>query len=195
MSVVKNQDKPITIGSPIEIKKACNEIREELTMLPWLTRPYLIAERFYRKVNNKKFYYPETYVGQGDKEGYARLTPDNDFMGRSFFVVGDGEIDFEPNQYNFITYPVGLIFSVNLSLIDELKLQEGLFTQELIRDVRRILTDTMVNHEFGYKVVRETTDLKRVFREFVLDEIEAYNRAPMQCFRFDLLLTLQEDCN
>lgn len=195
MPIVKNQDKPITVGVPVEIDKACNDIREQLAVMPWLERPYLIAERFYRKERGKAFYYPETYVGGDDNKGYARLTPDNDFKGRSFFVIGDGSIDFEPSQYNFIKYQVGIIFSVNLELIDEVKLDQGLFTQELIREVRRILTDTMIYHEFGYEIVKESRDLKRVFREFVLDDIELYNRAPMQCFRFDLLLTLQEECN
>ena len=194
MSITKSQDKPITIGAPVEIKKACNDIRVQLSVLPWLERPYLIAERFLRKKNGRAFYYPETYVGVADNNGYARLTPDNDFLGRSFFVVGDGDIDFNEGEYNYITYPVGIVFSVNLKLIDSVKAGEGLFTQELVRDTRRLLTDTESVHDFKYNLIRESTDLKRVFKEFVLDDIELYNRFPLQCFRLDLSLTLQEEC-
>lgn len=189
------QSKPIIIGSPIEVERATNQIRILLTQLPWLSHPYHIAQRFFRKENDRAFYYPETYCPtEVGKYGYHRLTPDNDYKGMCFFLVGKESNDFNGHQRNFLTYEVGIIFSVNLKLIDDVKLNNGLFTQELIRDVRRILTDNMPNFDFQYKLKSVTRDLRDVYREFVLDEIEQYNRAPMQCFRFDLSLTLQEDC-
>jgi hypothetical protein len=195
MSITKLQDKPVIIGSPIEIEFAVNEIRKVLSGLPWLDRPYFIAQRFFRKEGGKAFSFPETYAPESPGlRNYKRLTPDNDFKGMCFFMVGSNKNDFKANQQNFLTYSVSIIFSVNLELIDKVKLNQGLFTQELIRDVRRLLTNTMMNHEFDYVLKSETRDLKECFREFVLDDIESYNRAPMQCFRFEMDVRVQEDC-
>lgn len=195
MQITNSQDKPVVVGSPVEIGKAINDIRNEMSQLPWIDHPYFIAEKFYRRKNGRGYVYPETYAPTkpGSRE-YHRLTPDDQYSGMFFFVLGDGSNDFEPNQYNFLSYPVGMIFSLNLEKIDETKLNNGLFTGELIREARRMLTDTMINHDFQYTIVSETRDLRKVFQEFVLDDIEAYNRAPMQCFRFNLNITIQEEC-
>ena len=191
------QNKPVIIGFPIEIENAVNKIRLKLGALSWIDHPYFIAQRFFRKDSTTKrlFIYPETYAPETPgNRNYKRLTPDNDFTGMFFFMVGDGSNDFEASQYNFLTYPVSIIFSVNLKLIDEAKLNAGLFTQELIREARRVLTDEMISFDFDYNILNETRDLQRCFREFRMDELEQYNRAPMQCFRFDLTLTIQEGC-
>lgn len=198
MSVVNLQNKPIVIGSPIEIESAVNDIRTVLAGLTWVSRAYFIAQRFTRKEGNKRFFFPETYAPDQNKNndyGYQRLTPDNDQSGSFFFYVGRGEpLDFQGLRRNLYNYPVAIIFNANLELIDKAKLRLGLFTGELIRDARRLLTDTMMNHLFNYRIVSETRDLREVYREFVLDNIEQYNRAPMQCFRIDLEITVQEDC-
>lgn len=195
MSKTDLQDKPIIVGTPVEIEFAVNEIRKELEVLSFIDKPYFIAQRFVRKTNGRTFIYPETYATEkAGSRNYVRLTPDNDYKGMFFFMVGAERNEFVPNQMNYLNYDVGIIFSVNLELINASKLDEGLFTQELIRAVRRLLTDTMINHEFEYTIKSVTRDLKEVYREFVLDEIEQYNRAPLQCFRFDLQIRIQEDC-
>ena len=193
--MVNLQNKPITVQAPIEIEQATNNIRLMLSELDWISHPYHIAQRFYRKKNSRAFYYPETYVGKTDKSGYHRLTPDNDYQGMFFFYIGEEQNDFNANQNNFLKYNVAIIFSANLELLDKERLKDELFTQYLIRDVRRKLTDGMINFEFQYKIKTITRDLKEVYREFVLDDIEQYNRAPMQCFRVDLEVTIQEGCD
>jgi hypothetical protein len=193
--MVNLQNKPIIIGTPIEIEKATNQLRLLLANLPWITHPYHIAQKFYRKENSKVFYYPETYCPTvNDKYGYHRLTADNDYKGMFFFLVGQENNDFNANQENFLDYEVAIIFSVNLKLIDNLKLNQGLFTQELIKDVRKLLTNNIANFDFQYTLNTVTRDLKEVYREFTLDDIEQYNRAPIQCFRFNLTLKIQEEC-
>jgi hypothetical protein len=197
MSISNLQNRTITIGTPVEVESAVNDIRTVLMNLPWIDRPYFIAQRFFKTENGRSFIYPETYAP--DKPGsrnYQRVTPDNDYLGSFFFLVGSGkQKEFSANQYNYLNYPVSIIFSVNLDLIDKAKLNDGLFTQELIRDARRLLTTTMTNHEFEYTLQSETRDVREVYKEFSMNEIEKFNTAPMQCFRIDLLLTLQEDCN
>ena len=189
------QNKPIVVGTPVEIEFAIDEIRKTLANLPWIDFPYFIAQRFTREIKGKKYIYPETYAPEKPgSRNYKRLTPDNDFKGMFFFLVGTSTNDFEANTRNFMKYPVSIIFSVNLELIDKPKLDAGLFTQELIRDARRLLTTTMAIFDFHYTLKSETRDLREVYREFVLEDLEQYNRAPMQCFRFDLDVTIQESC-
>lgn len=190
--MVNLQDKPVIVDSPIEVEKALNDIRLKLAEISWVSHPYFIASRFYRKEGSKAFYYPETYAGNGTD--YHRLTPDNDYSGMFFFYVGNEKVDYSYSEYNYLTYDIAIIFSVNLKLIDESRLNIHLFTQELIRDVRRKLTDSMVGLGLQYNIKSVTRDLREVYNEFVLDDIEQYNRAPMQCFRFDLSLTIKEDC-
>jgi len=195
MGITKLQNKPIIVGEPIEIDLAINEIRTLLAGLTWIDFPYFIAQKFIKKVDNKTFIYPETYAPEkAGSRNYKRLTPDNDFKGMFFFVVGAGKNDFNPNQFNFLTFPVAIVFSVNLEKINKTKLDAGLFTQELIRDARRKLTESMINFDFDYTLKSETRDLKECFKEFVLDDLEAYNRAPLQCFRFDLDVRIKESC-
>ena len=167
MAITKLQDAPITIGSPIEVEKACDVIRERLATLPWVDFPYFIAQRFYRKDGQRQFYYPETYARilntPDGKFGYHRLTPDNDYKGMFFFYVG------ETANYNgddYITYNVAIIFSANLLLIDEAKLDQGLFTQELIRDARALILNAEYYGDFTLEILRETRDLRTVYREF-----------------------------
>lgn len=202
MSKVKLQDKPIIIGTPIEIEKAVNDIRVALSALTWIDRPFFIAQRFYRLQDGQTFYYPETYapevtVGtkQNNYSNYARLTPDIDFNGMFFFMVGTGDNDYFPSEQNYIEYPVSIIFSVNLDKIDKTKFANGLFTQDLIRDARRILTTKQIPLGLDYSIVNETRDIVEVYREFSLKDIQTYNRAPLQCFRFDLTVRIQEDCD
>lgn len=200
--MTKSQNKPIVIGTPIEIEFACNEIRKTISTLDWISHPYFIAQRFFKKdaTTNKRFIYPETYAPSVDEneefnsKNYHRLTPDNDYSGMCFFMVSRGTNDFKANEYNFLTYQVGIIFSVNLELIDAVKLRSGLFTQELMREVRRKLTESVMLFDFDYSIQFETRDLREVYREFQLDDLEQYNRAPLQCFRFDLELKVQEQC-
>ena len=169
------QDKPIVVGAPIEIEYACNEIRKQIGTLSWMSHPYFIAQRFFKKdaTTKQQYIYPETYAPDLDSPQnqkqypYHRLTPDSDYSGMSFFMVGKGKNAYEDNQHNFLTYPVSIIFSVNLELINKPKLLEGLFTQDLMRDVRRLLTNVAVAFDFRYKIKSETRDLREVYREFI----------------------------
>lgn len=196
------QDRPILIGTPIEVDKACEQVRQALTGLDWLSHPYFIAKRFFTKdqATGKQFIYPETYAidttnaEDTERRTYHRLTPDNDYKGMSFFMIGPGRVQDEGNDEDFITYQVGIIFSVNLKLIDETKLNAGIFTRELMSQARKVIKTARPSFDFGLKATTETDDLQEVYREFRLDELQQYNRAPLQCFRINLEITIEEEC-
>ncbi len=199
MSITKYQNKHITIGDPVGIDLAVNEIRILLSSLTWVSHPYFIAKRFVDDEKGKKYIYPETYckdvsTDPKNKYPYHKLTPDNDYTGMFFAFVAVGSQDTQYLNENFLTYNVGFIFSVNLELIDKDKLDNGLFTRSLMAEARRLLNQNIYSYDFKYSVKKETDDLKEVYREFTLNDLERYNRAPLQCFRFDLEITIQEDC-
>jgi len=197
----KAQERPIVIGTPVEIGAAINALRVDINnSFEWITHPYFIAQRFVTKEKTKVLLLPEVYAPEEirgttkKKLNYKQLTPDNDFAGLLFAYIGNGRTLSQDIRENFIQYDVAFIFAVNLELIDKAKLTEGLFTRELMSQVRKRLALTRHNYNFKYDIIQETDDLKTVFREFLIDELEQYNRAPMQCFRFDLKITVQEDC-
>jgi len=191
------QDRIFTISNPVEIDYACEEIRQLLkNKLLWLTNPYHIAQRFYKKTENQSFFYPETYIPNVEDKNYTYhvLTPDNDYKGMCFFLAGNVKGSQQDYVDNILRYPVSIIFSANLELIDKPRLKQYLFTSELIKEVRKILIDNRMNFNFAFEIVSETRDLKEVYKEFVLDKIESYNRAPLQCFRFNFEITLNDLC-
>ena len=199
MSITKSQNKPIVIGTPVEIDSAVNEIRLLLSNLSWISHPYFIAQRFVEDEKGKKYIYPETYCKDAAadpkrKYPYHRLTPDNDYIGMFFAYIGTGNSKTQDIKENFITYNVAFIFSVNLELIDKERLDLGLFTRSLMQEARVLLSKSRYNFGFKYSLIKETDDLKEVYREFTIDDLERYNRAPLQCFRFDLEITIEEDC-
>lgn len=199
MSIVKLQNKPIVIGTPVEIDDAVNKLRILISGLPWISHPYFIAHRFVSDEHGKKYVYPETYCKDANsdpsnKYPYHRLTADNDYRGMVFFYVSQGRPNTQDLKENYITYNVAAIFSVNLKLIDEVKLNSGIFTRELMSEARRLISLHRFSYEFNYSILSETDDLQEVYKDFRINDLERYNRAPMQCFRFDLQIRIQEDC-
>lgn len=186
------QDKVFTISNPVGVDKAVEDLRQLLKKMPWISHPYHIAQRFYKKAETAAYFYPETYVGNGNdpNKTYMPLTPNNKYKGMFFFYVGASRQSAD----GLVQYPVAVIFSANLELIDCEKLKRYLFTQELIEDTRAALKAGRPLFDFQYSIVGETRDLRETYREFTLEQLEQYNRAPLQCFRFDLIISIRENC-
>ena len=182
------------ILNPVEVDAACESLRKELAKMNWVSNPYHIAQRFYNKdkATAQTTFTPEIYISSGQEtdDRYIRLTPNNKIKGLFFFVVSNGK----NNGDGFMVYNVGIVFSVNLELIDEEKYKNYLFTQELIQQARKILKINEKSFDFGYEVKEETRDTRDTFKEFTVDEANQYNRAPMQCFRFNLIVTVEIPC-
>jgi len=186
----------------IDIDAAILDLQYKLTTnLSWLSNGYGRAYSHLRIPNTgKQMYYPEVYSGvkkNGATDGqaqYYRVTFDSSVNGMSFFVVGRENInDFQENLYNYLNYDLGIIFQVNLDRINSAWLETSLFTQNLIAEVRELLSRNV--HEY-YKVSVNNIvrTFKDVYKEFALDEKEGYNKAPHQLFRFNCTLSLPESC-
>lgn len=176
----------------VEIDKAIYNLQMKLDMkLDWLTHSYGRAYRHMEK-KEKKLYFPEIYIGE---KQYHRVTPDSEKKGMLFFVVGkEQDNDFETHQHNYLTWDVGIIFWVNLELINAGVLSTEIFTQNLIKDVRHILTMQLGGIGFGLKIKDVVRELNEIYKEFTLSEDEEYLRAPYSGFRFNVSITLQEEC-
>jgi len=177
----------------IEIDKAINEIGIVLDLnLSWLENSYGRAFRFL-DIKGKRLYFPEVFIGSEKK--YHRVTPDSKLKSTCFFVVGKEENEFEANQKNYLKYRVGIVFWANLKVIDSALNQTEDFTQNLIRDARRVLTEKVGGKDFSFKIINAERDHREIYREFNLEEdLDEYFRKPMTGFRINLDLTLREDC-
>ena len=68
------------------------------------------------------------------------------------------------------------------------------FTQNLIRDVRHVLTMQAGGLSFSFKLETVEREFREIYREFNLNEAEDYLRSPYDGFRFNLEMIVQEDC-
>ncbi len=179
----------------IEIDKAIYSILLKLDVnLPWLSHEYGRAYRFLDR-NDKRLYFPEVYIG-GENMAYYRPTPDNDKSGMCFFVVGkEDNYDFDRNISNYLRWDVGIIFSVNLKLINPTLLLTENFTQNLIRDVREVLTRKLAGLSFGLEIKTVEREFKEIYREWSLLEQETHLKAPLSGFRFNCVITCREECD
>lgn len=191
-----NPQVPLAVN-PVEIDKAIIDLQYKLeTNLSWLTNAYGRAYRFLRLDNDKRVYYPEIYTGiKNGAPQYYRTMPDNLKKGSCFFVVGSEMInDFNQNSSNFLKYPVSIIFQVNLAEINKVQLSTEIFTQNLIMEVRGILTNLMAGTEYRFDLVKIARDFQEVYREFSLDELRNFSMAPLDSFRIDGIVSLYQDC-
>ena len=194
MTKLQNPDIPVPQRA-IEIEKAVYEMQMLFeTNLNWLSHGYA---RVYRHLDakSKRLYFPEVYIG-GSEHKYFRPTPDNDSTGMCFFVVNKEENrGYEAFSHNYLTWRVGIIFQANMKLIDEALIQTENFTQNLISDVRGLLTRGSRGLSFTPKIINVEQEFREIYREFTLEEKEGYLRSPQTGFRINLDVTLQEDCD
>lgn len=191
-----NPQIPLALN-PVEIDKAIIDLQYKLeTNLSWLTNAYGRAYRFLRLNDEKRVYYPEIYTGiKNGAPQYYRTMPDNLKKGSCFFVVGSELInDFSQNSSNFLKYPVSIIFQVNLAEINKVQLSTEIFTQNLIMEVRNVLTNLMNGTEYRFDLTKIIRDFQEVYKEFSLDELRNFSMAPLDSFRVEGFISLYQDC-
>ena len=79
-------------------------------------------------------------------------------------------------------------------MIDKSLLDTELFTQNLIRDVREVLTRKMLGTWYELYINEVVREFGEVYSEFSLEESEQYLVAPYQAFRFNCSVKYQEEC-
>lgn len=172
---------------PIEIDWAVNTIKNIFkSSLDWLTQPY---GRVYKLEHEEKLQ-PYVYVGNTDgKYSMMNVTPDNDKKGMCYFVIEKERVYSE----GYMIWNVGIVFWVNLSLINDVLAINEDFTQKLIRDVRTVLNEELLGIGFKLEILEITRDFNEVFREFNIKD-RKQGAMPFSCFRVNTNLIIQEDC-
>ncbi|MDB0602165.1 hypothetical protein PL373_13605 [Tenacibaculum maritimum] len=196
MVTLQNPNIPVET-QPIEIDAVVQDIQTKLdTNLSWLSHAYARSYRHVERKDGKYLYFPEVYIGKkgAKKYDYHRVTPDNDKKGMCFFVIGKEDNDFTQNDFNYLSYDLGIVFWVNLQKINDTLLETEKFTQHLIRDVREVLTRKMNGVWYQLKIDTVVREFQEIYREFSLEETENYLMAPYSGFRFNCKIMLQEDC-
>ena len=164
--------------------------------LAWLTNGMGRAYRLSKiKGNNKIIYLPEVYLGT-DRYSYFAATPDNDKKGQSLFITDSSTF---PNQqlgfYGIKEFDLGIIFTANLSLIDDTLLQTEDFTEHLIIDVQEALIRGLLGKSYRLTISEVLTDFEDVYSEFEVSTDRGVAHAPLTHFRFNCTVQVRENCN
>lgn len=192
---LQNPSIPLPTTS-IEIDSVVFDIQTKLDVnLLWLTNSYGRAYRHVKRKDGGLMYIPEVYIGV--KKGvpsYTPMNPDNDKKGMCFFSVGKEQVEFNQNEYNYISYSIGIVFWVNLKSINSSLLNTEIFTQNLISEVRNVLTRKLTGTNYKLEIENVVREFSEVYREYSLHEDENYLVAPYQAFRFNCKVKFRENC-
>lgn len=123
--MTEQQKRLVLDANAFGVEKAIKKISTILEPLDFIDQKGWIVEKFKSEKNK---YYPEIFAPKVEGSfNYDRVTPDNDYKGYFFYVLGDGVASSDDENENLMTYDLGVIFSCNLSKIDPIKLNNGLF--------------------------------------------------------------------
>ncbi len=181
--------------NPVDIDRAIVDLQLVLaTNLPWLTHVYGRTYKMVDQTKGQAIFLPEVYLGGSDaSKRYSSITPDNDKQGQCFFMVRRLSIDaddwFVKGRLN---YDVDLIFSVNLSLINNPLLETELFTANLESQIRLVLRSN-VGKAYRVNVQEVFYESRDVWRDLAV-EIATVEKAPLQHFRVKCNISLDEGC-
>lgn len=197
-----------TVPQPVKpqgIDMAVLELMDVLKInLDWISDPYPRAYVHNSKAD-LKLLLPQVYTGT-DKKGYLNVTPNIRQKGSFYFAVSDERlIDYEAQRYNYSSFDVGIVFCVNLELIDASLLQTENFTNNLIADVKEVLRKKADTLSFALKVDTITVDRDEVYKELVfpfdpksienLLNFGEYQRVPFSIFRFNCKFFIRQECD
>lgn len=181
---------------PIEIDWAVLDLEDKLkTNLSWLSHSYGRAYRMDRQGQEKRLILPEVYVGNADgKYSLLPVTPDNDKKAISFFVIDkERQVNYEAQTQNYLSWNVGLIIWANLELINKDWAKNEDYTQNLIKQTRDVITKQLLGSGYRCEIIEVEREHNQIFKEFLLQD-RRYVIMPFTAFRFNLVITLREDC-
>lgn len=183
-------------AQPIEIDWVVLDLQMKLkTNLSWLSHSYGKAYRIDKQGTEKRFILPEVYIGNTDgKYSLMPVTPDNDKKGIVFFVIDkEKQLTNDINSQNFLSWNVGIVFWANLEFINESFAKNQDYTQNLIKEVRDILTNEIIGSGYNLSISEVAREHNEIFREFLLQD-RRYVIMPFTAFRFNVTITLKEEC-
>lgn len=168
------------------------------TNLAWLTNGMGRAYTFSKvRSNGVTQFLPQIYLGTA-QHNYFAATQDNDKKGQNFISVGDPTYLLQDvGKYGRLQYPISIVFSANLKLVDETLLLTEDFTEHLMEDVRDALKRETLGKSYQIEILDESRDFNTVWSGWDLDISAGKGNKqylPMTYFRFDCTISFYEDC-
>ncbi len=196
MILLQNPSVP-TPTNPVEIDAAILDIKAKLeSNLTWLTNGYGRTYKNLDSRNGTTVFYPEVYLGtQNNSQRYVNISPDNDKQGQCFFYVfRENILQFNTNQYSYLSYDTAIIFSVNMDLINSTILETEIFQQNLVAQARDVLTRKLLGVNYNLTISSVDFLFENVFSEFDLADATQLEKAPLSHFRFNVTIQVPEAC-
>ena len=196
MILLQNPSVP-TPTNPVEIDAAILDIKAKLEAnLSWLSNGYGRTYKNLDSRNGTTVFYPEVYLGtQSNSQRYVNISPDNDKKGQCFFYVfRENILQFNTNQYSFLSYDTAIIFSVNMALINATILGTEIFQQNLVAQARDVLTRKLLGVNYNLSITSVDFLFENVFSEFDLADATQLEKAPLAHFRFNVTIQVPEAC-
>ena len=162
--------------------------------LSWLTHSF--GRSYIKKTNRDGQEFSEPWVYQSNGEYYSVEFNDN-LQAMSFFEVGTQTLngDFERNVTNYYDVELGAIFWVNLSKINSTKGANYYFTEELKKDIRNKLTNS-IPKGVVLQIDSIQEDIDDIFSNYSFNQLDQkdFFSYPFAGFKFNLTVTIAEDC-
>jgi len=161
--------------------------------LAWLEAIYGLARRWEKTDDKgKPFYFPKVYTAEGD---YDALHFDDRLQSQCFFVLHDPQAfrQFQPGMHLY-RYELSIIFMVHFQMIDNRQAYGYPFTQVLVQEVIKVLSDF---RKLGDLVIESvfTQEPAQVLDGFSIGQAEKrLFLYPRGCFRVKLRMDVPQDC-
>ena len=97
-------------------------------------------------------------------------------------------------MYSFLSYDTAIIFSVNMELINSSVLDTEIFQQNLVAQVRDVLTRKLLGVNYNLTISSVDFLFENVFSEFDLADATQLEKAPLSHFRFNVNIQVPEAC-
>lgn len=179
----------VEIDKAIDVMK--NIFKDNLT---WLSNPYGRSYKYNPEDLGGRTM-PYVYIGNTDgRYSLTSVSPDNDKKGVCFFIVGpEKPVNYDQYHEGFMRWELGIVFWVNMELINKELSKTEDFTQNLIREVRRVIRSEFLGLGFSFEIKEIIRDFIQVFREFDIKEKKT-GIMPYSCFRINADVVIKEDC-
>ncbi len=193
MSSYANPTVPIP-PNPVFVDALIGKLQTLFGSISWLTHSF--GRSYIKKTNRNGIEFIEPMVYQSNGNYYSVEFNDN-LQAMSFFEVGTQTLngEFERNITNYYDVELGAIFWVNLEKINSTKGANYYFTEELKRDVRNKLTNSIPK---GVVLTIDSIDedIDEILAKYSFNQLDQkdFFSYPFAGFKFNLTATIPESC-
>lgn len=190
--MAKNSKAP-TFDNPQLIDLVLGDIQNGLVNnIGWLDKAFGRAQRLVKIIDNKKYFTPNVYTGNGNE--YMPVAPDSNIGNFSFFWIDDPQtLDWLPKQQGNVKSPFALIFWFDLRRVYNSANDRN--TEALKADILKVLNGGFQLRSGRIKINRIYEQAENIYRGFTLDEVDnQFLMHPFAGFRFEGELTVMEPC-